>query len=113
MYIEYLQKLCRSNITQILYHRTKEMGSLQLFDNNKDLSYLQVLYLYYCELYASLYTDLSMGEEFISEDVIKDSLRTEAYLLYKKVNRKNKKNSQHLPTHTGGAGSLIFKRGKK
>jgi len=112
MYIESLQKLARSNMAQIIYHRVKEIGSLQLFENNKDLSYLQVLYLYYCELYASLYSDLSMGEEFISSEIINDNLRVEAYLLFKKVNRKQKANSQHLPTHTGGAGSLIFKRGK-
>ena len=46
------------------------------------------------------------------KDVINDELRVEAYLLYKKVNKNKKIDSKRIPTNTGGAGSLIFKRGK-
>ena len=110
-----LQTLARSNTAQTIYRHTKEIGSLRLFNNDTDLSHLQILYLYYLSLYESLYTDLSMGEEFISEQVIEDDLRVEAYLLYRKVNRKNKQkpNNKKSVIDNGGEGSLIFRRGKK
>jgi len=111
MNISALKNLAKSTHAQILYHRAKELN-IRLFNNDSDLTNVQIFFLYFLELYSSLYTDLQMQEEFISEDVIDDELRCEAYLLYKKVNRKQKVQSQHLPVHTGGAGSLIFKRGK-
>jgi len=107
-----LKNLARTIYAQILYHRAKELN-IRLFENDSDLSNVQIFFLYYLELYSSLYTDLQMQEEYLNEDVINDELRCEAYLLFKKVNRKQKTNSQHLPVHTGGAGSIIFKRGKK
>jgi hypothetical protein len=112
MSLKALQVLARNNNSQLLYRNAKELGTLRLFNNDTDLSQIQITYLYYLSLYEMLYTDLQMQEEYLSEEVINDELRCEAYLLFKKVNRKKKTNSQHLPTHTGGAGSLIFKRGK-
>ena len=85
-----LRKLSRSNKWQILYNRAKELGTLRLFKNDIDLTKIQIWMLYYLEMYSSLYTDLAMDENFISEDVIEDDLRTEAYLLY----RKEKKNEK-------------------
>jgi len=111
MNINILQNLAKSNNAQIIYHRAKEIN-LHLFNNDRDLSQIQIMYLYYLELYSMLFQDLQMNEPYISEQVIEDNLRVEAYLLWRRINRKNKKNSQHLPTHTGGVGSLIFKRGK-
>jgi len=111
MNISALRNLAKSTNAQIYYHRAKELN-IRLFNNDSDLSNIQIFYLYFLELYSSLYTDLHMQEEYINEDVIDDELRVEAYLLFKKVNRKQKTASKNLPTHTGGAGSLIFKRGK-
>lgn len=109
-----LQRLARSNTAQTLYRHSKEIGSLRLFNNDTDLSHIQVLYLYYLSLYESLYTDLQMQEEYISEQVIEDDLRCEAYLLFKRVNRKNKKlNNKKSIKNTAGADSLIFKRKSK
>lgn len=110
-----LQKLARSNTAQTVYRHIKEIGSLRLFNNDTDLSHLQILYLYYLSLYESLYTDLSMGEEFISQEIIEDDLRVEAYLLYKRVNRKNKKQNTNKKSviDNAGQGSLIFTRKSK
>jgi len=107
-----LQTLARSNTAQTIYRHTKEIGNLRLFNNDTDLSHLQILYLYYLSLYESLYTDLQMGEEFISEQVIEDDLRVEAYLLYKKVSRKNKQKPNNTKSIIDNAkeGSLIFRR---
>jgi len=110
MNIKALKNLVKTTHAQILYHRAKELN-IRLFDNDSDLSNVQIFYLYFLELYSMLYSDLQMQEEYLSEEVIDDELRCEAYLLYKKINRKQKKqNTQHLPTPTGGADSLIFRR---
>ena len=111
MNFEILQKLARSNEHQILFNRIKEIGSLKFFYNDSDLSRLQIYYLYFLEMYSMLYNDLNSGEEFITEEIIEDSIRVEAYLLFRKENKNKKVNSQHIPS--GGAGSIIFKRGKR
>ena len=107
-----LQNLARSNTAQLIYRHAKELSGIRLFNNDTDLSHIQVLYLYYLSLYESLYTDLAMQEPYLTEEVINDNLRVEAYLLYKKVNRKNKKqntNTKDVIDNVGN-GSLIFRR---
>jgi hypothetical protein len=110
-----LQTLARSNTAQTVYRHTKEIGSLRLFNNDTDLSHLQILYLYYLSLYESLYNDLSMQEDYLTQEVIDDPIRTEAYLLFKKVNRKNKKQNANTKSviDNAGSGSLIFRRKSK
>lgn len=110
-----IKKLARSHKYQSLYSRAKEIGSIRLFTNLSSFSRLQSLFLDWLELYNSLYSDLAMGEEYISEEVIKDDLRMEAYLVYKSYKRKNKnidtnKNSIHQKISSQGLGSVIFKK---
>ena len=109
-----LQTLARSNNAQIMYHRAKELGTLRLFNNDTDLSQIQITYLYYLELFSMLYTDLQMEEPYISEQIIEDPIRVEAYLLYRRINRKNKNQKSNTKgvIDTAGQGSLIFKRKK-
>lgn len=91
MNFKILKQLARSNKYQMLYSRAKEL-SLKLFNNDTDLTTIQIWFLYWLEVYSSLYIDLARKEEFISEEVIEDDLRTEAYLLWR--NEKSKKKSQ-------------------
>jgi len=114
MNINALQNLAKSNNAQIIYHRAKDLGTLRLFNNDSDLSQIQIMYLYYLELYSMLYMDLQMQEEYISEDIINDDLRCEAYLLYRRIN-KNKKQKSNTKSMIDNAGtdSLIFKRKSK
>lgn len=95
MNFKLLQKLSRSNKWQILYNRAKELGTLRLFKNDIDLTKIQIWMLYFLEMYSSLYTDLAMNEDFISEEVIQDDLRTEAYLLYRKEKSKKDKHKKY------------------
>ena len=113
-----LKKLARSAKWQLLYNKAKELGySIRLFNNIIDFGNHQIWYLYYLELYSSLYMDLSMGEEYIDEDVIKDDLRCEAYLLYRNEKKKNEnlksksldKNKEQIK-NSGGLPRVIFKR---
>ena len=84
-----IRTLANSNHWQTIYARCKEIGSLQLFDNRVDLSKFQLILLQWMEIYNSLYMDLSTKQDFISEDVIKDEIRTDAYLYYRKKRREN------------------------
>jgi len=99
-----LRTLARSNEYQTLYSRAKDLG-FELFDNNKDLSKLQITFLNLLETYSSLYQDVSMGEEFIDDDVIKDDIRCDAYLVYRRNTRKNKKVKKQNNTSTP---SIVF-----
>lgn len=108
-----LAKLAKSDKYQILYNQCKEISGLQLFNNKTDLSYLQVTFLYMLSIYSMLYNDLYSGEEYISEEVINDLIRTEAYLLLRKElkeKRNLKKSNQNTIDTVSGLGSVIFRR---
>jgi len=87
MNIKLLKKLARSNKYQLLYSQAKDL-SLKLFKNEEELSKIQLLFLNWLSIYNMLLTDLASKEKYISEEVIDDDIRTEAYLLYKEHIRK-------------------------
>ena len=80
---DYVRKLAKSYKYQFLYNRGKEMSNIGLFVNISDFSKLQMELLQWIAIYDSLYDDLRQKEEFMTEEVIEDDLRTEAYLMYK------------------------------
>jgi len=114
MNLTILRKLAKSDRCQILYNRAKELGSLKLFSNDSDLSKVQNWFLYFLEIYNMLYRDLAEGKNYISEEVIADDIRTDAYLLLRRKSKddkgKNKSNKKEVNT-SGGMSSVIF-RGK-
>jgi len=112
MIFDTLQNICKSSEHQIYYHRVKEIGSLRLFENDRDLSKLQIMYLYYLELFAVLFQDLNMSEKYISEEVINDPIRREAYLLYRREKRNQKPDDdkdRHVDSNYGD-GSVVFRK---
>lgn len=113
---ENIRKLARSYEHQLLYNRAKEIGTIRLFDNTFDFSFIQLKYLQWLEVYNSLFADLYMEEDYISEEIIRDDIRTEAYLLYKSKKKKkkesDKQNKKEIDT-TGNIPSIIFKRKSK
>lgn len=114
-----LRKVARSTKWQLLYNKAKELaGSIKLFNNVLDLTKEQIWLLYYCELYSSLYTDIATNESYISEDVIVDDLRTDAYVLYRNEKRKKEfknrlDNKNQESKSTGGIPRVIFRRKNK
>lgn len=74
------------------------MGNIKIFGNDMDFTFAQLFFMNWLSTYSSLYEDIAMGEDHISEKVIKDDLRTEAYLLYRKEkyndDKKTKKTEQ-------------------
>lgn len=91
---KYLRKLAQSYKYQILYNRAKDLGTLKLFKNDSELSSIQIRFLYWLEVYSSLYLDLASGKDYIDEEIIKDNLRCEAYLLLREIERKKSMKEQ-------------------
>lgn len=115
MNFEILQKLAKSDQAQVLYNRAKEIGSIRLFKNDTDFTKIQNYYLYFLQMYSTLYQDLASGEEYLNEDIINDPIRTEAYLLLKREKRDKKEIKNQNKNTVNSAlnnGSIIFRRKK-
>ncbi len=111
--IQSIRKLARSYKYQFLYSKVKEIANLHLFKNFIDLSKAQVNFLQWLEVYKNLYQELQKGEDYLSEEVLEDDLRTDAYLYYKsqvKNTDKKSKPGQLEVDKSPGATSIIFKR---
>jgi len=85
-----------------------------LFENESDLTTIQLSFLQWLEIYNSLEMDLAMKEKGISRKVIEDDYRVDAYLYYKNLNDKTKeantpKEGYEPPVDIP---SVMFKRGK-
>lgn len=79
-----LRQLARSPYHQSLYRASKENG-IQLFENNKNLSGLQVVFLYWLELYSFLYDLMTKNEYlFLTDEYIENDIRVDAFLYFRK-----------------------------
>lgn len=109
-----LRALARSQEYQTLYARAKDLG-LKLFNNDKDLSRIQIIFLNYLELYSSLMQDITMNEPHIDYDKLKDDELVDAYLVWKRKNRenKNKKDKKEKKFNNTNIPSVVFSRGKR
>ena len=87
----YLRKLACTSYYQLLYRNAKDIH-IPMFDNKKDLSGIQLIFLYWLNLYSQLYEILGT-DEFLSEKIIEDSIRLDAYL-YLKKNEKEKERKE-------------------
>lgn len=69
---------------QRIYGCAKEINGIHLFENSYNFSGLQVTFLYWLEVYNSLYRDLALGEyPNLTEKVIKDHRRCDAFLYWR------------------------------
>lgn len=83
-----LRQIAKTQYWQNIYKHFKEGSPIQLFKNNYDFSSIQIRFLYWLEIYNSLYYDLYTKEKYISDDVLKDDFRVDCYLLYKYTEKK-------------------------
>ena len=69
---------------QRLYASSKEINGIHLFENTFNFTSFQVTFLYWLEIYHSLYRDLALGEyDNLTENVIKDHRRCDAFLYWR------------------------------
>lgn len=79
-----IRALARSSYWLNLYKSTKELGSIQLFENKENLSSIQSTFLFWLRLYSTLYEDLINEESpFLTEAVLQNDVRCDAYIYYR------------------------------
>jgi len=89
--------MARSSYWQRIYKSSKECNGVRLFENEFNFTGLQTLFLYWLDVYSMLYSENSSKEwDILDEEVIKDDLRTDAFLYWRqkeieKVCYENKK----------------------
>lgn len=108
-----IRTLARSNYWQIIYARSKEYNGIKLFDNDSNFTPLQISFLQWLETYSCLDMDISIKEKNISQEVINDDVRCDAYLYWRSIKDKNKdeKKSQEGYEAPPDVPSVMFKRG--
>jgi hypothetical protein len=106
---EIIRDLTKSNYYQTLYNQAKEVN-IQLFQNIRDFTGLQVLFMSYLSFYNNLFTDILLDE--VDELVLTDKIFEDAYMYYKRHSKpdykQNKKDTDNLNKDT-----YIFKRKSK
>ena len=114
MNIKILRKLARTSNYQLIYSMAKEVGTLKIFHNTVDFTVSQIHFLHWLSVYSSLYLDLAMNKEYISEEVIVDDIRTDAYLLYRNEEDKKQSKKQKTPDapNLTGVPKVIFTKKK-
>jgi hypothetical protein len=86
-----IRVLAKSYYWQAVYHRCKDLpGNVELFENNKDFTNIQLRFLQYLEQISGMYQDLAMGEKLLCDQSINDELRANAYLIYRGKHREDK-----------------------
>lgn len=103
-----IRKLAKSVYWQNLYSASKTIQGVHLFNNDTNYTSLQLKFLYWLSVYEMLYEELAQHkDEYLTEKVIEDDIRTNAYLLYRnkkydhmwKKMRLDEKMSEHKNKH--------------
>lgn len=80
-----LRQLAQTTYWQNLFSASKTNNGIHLFNNITNFSGLQVRFLYWLTVYSGLYDHLDRKEsDYLTEEVLKDDDRTDAYLLFNK-----------------------------
>ena len=108
-----IRNLAKSYYYQFLYTRAKDLTNITFFENTSDFSNLQIMFLQWLEVYKVLYLDLAHKETYITEDVIKDNIRTDAYLLYKSKYKNNEDKKRKIINLSKDNPSIMFRPPKK
>ena len=112
-----LRKLARSVKYQNIYNVVKEIPSIQLFENTKNLSKIQLDFLYWLTVYNRLYCELAMEDsKYLTKKIIEDDFACECYLIWER--KKSKKTDKKDPKkrtidRNSRVPSVVFIRGKK
>ena len=90
-----LRELAKTDYYQSLYSYAKELG-FRVFENQTDLTYIQLWFLSYLSLYSVIQMDIAMGD--VPEKVLENNIYEDAYLYFKKKDGKQttKKNKQQI-----------------
>ena len=111
-----LRILARSVYWQNYYSQAKELNFISLFKNRTKLTKIQILFMHWLSVYSSLYQDLANEDDYISEEVILDELRCDAYLYWRrkaKDKTKKKEDTSEEASQLLGIPKIVFKSKSK
>jgi len=96
-FLEKIRALAKTTYYQTLY---KEAGPLhlQLFNNSKDLTYLQIIFLNYLNFYQILIEE-TMSKD-MSPEILKDFIYEDAYMTYRRESFIEKKQDKDKESST-------------
>jgi hypothetical protein len=78
-----IRRLARSTFYQNIYRSCKELN-LNLFENDKNFTGLQSLFLYWLSVYDLLYSEMNQKEwKYLDDDVINSDIRCDAFLYWR------------------------------
>jgi len=80
-----VRKLAKSYKWQTIYNNAKEVG-LKLFNNDKDLTRIQIMFLSYLNFYSAITMDIVLNE--VSDRVLDNFIYEDAYMYYKQKRKK-------------------------
>jgi hypothetical protein len=86
-----IRKLAKNSDSQFLFSLNKDMPFLQLFENNNQLSMVQLTYLRYLNFYSSIMMDIALDE--VTDIVLKNEVFEDAYMYWKQNGNKKIKDS--------------------
>ena len=104
----YIRLLAKSTDAQTFYSYAKEFH-LQLFNNERDFTFIQLLYLRYLNFYSNLFLDIYLHE--VDDLVLKDEIYEDAYMLFRnqnKISSPNLDTEQNKPAQS----QWVFKQPK-
>jgi len=90
-----LRGMAKENYWQTVYVQAKEIGGMQIFENIREFTFLQIYFLNQLSFYNSLYLDIAMGD--VAEFVLEDEIYEDAYSYYKSTERKKKARERKQP----------------
>lgn len=86
-----IRELAQSQYWQEIYNASKNCSNIQIFNNVNDFSGIQYLFLYWLRVYNMLYDELYQMEwDNLDEAVIKDTVRCDAFLYYRRKQQEKK-----------------------
>jgi hypothetical protein len=84
-----VRKLAKANTYQNLFSLAKETN-IDLFENKRDFSAIQLLFLNYLAFYYNLNMDIYLGD--VDEKVLENEIFEDAYSFYKRTKNTDIKN---------------------
>jgi hypothetical protein len=101
-----IRKLAKSVKAQNLFLASKEVNGINLFRNKFDFSKIQEIYLSYLYNYESINRDIVIDN--ISKHVFDSELYEDSYLIWKRKNRNNKKDTKQNDINLVVGQKIIF-----
>jgi len=83
--LDSLRALAKKPYYQAFFAQAKDL-SLRIFENDRDLTFYQIIFLNYLSMYNNLSLDVYLGE--VPEIVTDNFIYEDAYLHYKKESRR-------------------------